>query len=89
MPFAPQASDAATARRTRADLSSSAGAGILGFGLGGLVAENVAGLAVLIAERALERGAHAREPWWCRILYWGCWIALGVLAVAIGWRLLQ
>lgn len=102
MPSAPRASDEATARRKRADLASTAGAGVLGFGLGALLAQSVAGFAItavlvggalhglgMVTKHALERGVPWREPWWSRVLYWGCWIALALLAAGLGWTLLR
>lgn len=101
-PGSPAATDMATERRKRADLASSAGAGLLGFGLGALVAESVATFATLIvllggalhgwgmvAKHALEQGAQGREPLWSRVLYWGCWVALALLAAGLGWTLLR
>lgn len=100
-PGAPPAVDGATARLKRADLASGVGAGLLGFGLGAGTAETVAGLAPavllvglvlhgwgMVAKRALERDRQAAEPRWSLVLYRGCWLALALLVVVLGRRLL-
>lgn len=91
----------ATARLKRADLASGVGAGLIGFGLGAMAAETVAGLAPaillvglvlhgwgMLGKRAIERDQHAAEPRWSLLLYWGCWLALALLVVVLGRRLL-
>lgn len=96
------ATDVVTERRKRADLASSAGAGLPGFRLSALVAESVAGFALLvipvggslhgwgtIAKHALERSAEGREPLWSRVLYWGCSVGLALLAACLRWALLR
>ena len=75
-----------------AELASSLGAGVLGGGIGVLLAGYLAGLGLPIlvlglvmhawgmrSKHALEAGAP--QPWWSTALYWICWAALGALAV--------
>jgi hypothetical protein len=82
-------------RRKQADLASSAGAGVLGAGLGILLAERLAALAVplllvgvalhgwgMLEKRRLEAGMPV--PRWSLALYWLCWAALGILVAWIG-----
>ena len=77
-----------------AELSSSLGAGVLGVGLGVLLAAYLGGLGVAILivglvlhawgmtdKHALERRAGERRPAWSTALYWICWLALGALVV--------
>ena len=89
----------ATARAKRADLAGSAGAGILGAGLGMLLVDLLrAELATGVALALLAVGAalhgwgmyekHRIEggmeiPLWSRALYWTCWVALGILLLWI------
>jgi hypothetical protein len=78
------------ARGKRADLAGAAGAGVLGIGLGALLAQFVQSFAlVLIAigillhawgmleKHRLEVGAAI--PRWSKALYWLCWLALALL----------
>jgi hypothetical protein len=76
-----------------ADLASSAGAGLLGAGVGAMLAQYVGTLAFgfvlvgmalhgwgMVTRHRLE--ANAAQPAWSKALYWGCWAALAILA---GW----
>jgi hypothetical protein len=91
---------AATSRAKLADLSSSVGAGVLGIGIGALLAPwmRVAAVPVL----ALGLLMHAwgmtdkhrletaeRMPRWSTALYWVCWIGLAVMAVGVIARALR
>jgi hypothetical protein len=76
----------------KADLASSAGAGVLGGGLGLLIASRLddanATAVALITVGALlhgwgmlerhRRDAAAPQVWWAKALYWTCW---GILAI--------
>ena len=79
----------------RAELLSSFGAGILGAGIGLLLANMLSeyGLPILLLglishslglfqKHRLERGEHVRI-WWVESLYWLCWLALAVLLAYI------
>lgn len=79
-----------------AELTSSVGAGVLGFGLGLLLGQRLPGsgipvLAVglglhlwgMLDKHRLESGAVV-ERWWSKAAYWGCWILLaGLIAFLI------
>jgi hypothetical protein len=83
-------------RRLRlAQLASSTGAGVLGFGLGALAERWVGALAVptvvvgillhatgMFSQHRLA-AAEQPEPWWAAALYWFCWIALALLVGAV------
>ena len=87
------AHDARLASRIKfAELSSSLGAGVLGAGIGVLLAPWLGGLALPIVaaglllhawgmrdKHALEAGAA--QPAWASALYWACWLILGALAL--------
>lgn len=79
----------------RAELLSSFGAGILGAGIGLLLANALAGFAPLILllgllahsigmfqKHQLEQGRYVRV-WWVDALYWLCWLALAALLLFI------
>jgi hypothetical protein len=79
-----------------ADLTSGVGAVVLGIGIGSLFANafNPASTWIVLAgvvahgwgmfdKHRLETGAEAVAPWWTAALYWICWTALIVLAVAL------
>jgi hypothetical protein len=84
-------------RRLRlAQLASSTGAGVLGFGLGAVAARWVGALAVptvvvgillhamgMFSQHRLEAAAEQPDPWWSAALYWFCWIALALLVGAV------
>lgn len=80
-----------------ADLASSAGAGILGAGVGALLEHYIGSLAIglvligialhgwgMAARHRLE--SNAALPAWSKVLYWGCWVGLAIVA---GWILLD
>jgi hypothetical protein len=90
----------AVARHKHAELAGSAGAGVLGAGLGALFAQWAAPFAVLllvlgvllhgwgmVEKRRLEAGAML--PFWSKALYWICWVLLAILIVWIGFRSLR
>lgn len=75
-----------------AELTSSLGAGVLGAGIGVLLAAWLGGLALPILaiglvmhawgmrdKHALEAGAE--QPSWATALYWACWLILAALAL--------
>lgn len=75
-----------------AELTSSVGAGILGAGIGILLAGYLSGLGLPILVLGLVlhswgmRDKHALESgvapvWWSTALYWSCWLALAGLAI--------
>lgn len=87
------ASAGGVARRKQIELAASAGAGILGAGVGVLLGTWLAGAAVplvvigaalhgwgMLARHQAERQAGAALPRWSLALYWSCWIALLTLA---------
>jgi hypothetical protein len=89
-----------TDRQKHADLASSGGAGVLGAGLGALLADWAAPYAMaLLALGALLHGwgmlekrrldAGAALPLWSRSLYWLCWIVLAALMVWMGFHALR
>ena len=84
-------------RQKRAELASAIGAGVLGVGLGALLAQWTAPYAVLLLvvgvllhgwgmleKHRMEAGADVTL--WSAALYWACWAALAVLIV---WILLR
>lgn len=88
------------ARRKRAEVAGSAGAGVLGAGLGALFAQWATPFAVpllllgallhgwgMVEKRRLEAGA--RLPGWANALYWACWFLLAMLMMWIGLRSLR
>ena len=79
-----------------ADLSSGVGAGILGLGLGVLLAEELQPIASIVLvlgallhgwgmwrKHHLERGDAVELPHWRVVLYWICWLGLAAIAVLI------
>jgi hypothetical protein len=77
-------------REKLAQLTSSIGAGILGVGIGAMIARPLAGLeGVVIAvglilhlwgmvdNHRAERGSP--QPSWATVTYWACWIGLVAL----------
>lgn len=82
-------------RKKRSELASSTGAGVLGAGLGALLAEWVAAYALLLLligvllhgwgmleKHRLDAGGEI--PLWSTALYWLCWIVLATLMIWIG-----
>jgi len=91
---------AEVSRRQRAELAGSTGAGLLGAGLGALLAQWAAPFAVallvlgvvlhgwgMVEKHRLEAGA--KSPAWSKALYWVCWVLLAVLMIWIGFRSLR
>ncbi|MBM3084990.1 hypothetical protein IMF23_16230 [Chelatococcus daeguensis] len=89
-------------RLKRAELASSFGAGLLGFGLGAMAASYIADLALYVVitgalmhgwgmydKHATERDLGRPEAVWMKALYWSCWLILAGLAVVLGLRLLS
>jgi hypothetical protein len=87
-------------RQKRAELAGSAGAGVLGIGLGALLAQWAAPFAVvllvlgvllhgwgMVEKHRLEAGATS--PSWSKALYWICWVLLALLMIWIGFRRLR
>lgn len=84
-------------RLKQAELASAVGAGVLGIGLGALLAAQVRPyLVATLAVGALVHGwgmwdrhrldteADTITPRWAIALYWTCWIALAGLVVYLG-----
>lgn len=78
----------------RAELTSAVGAGVLGAGLALLMPLTVARYAApilalglfmhawgMFEKHRLERASTVPTTWWAELLYWVCWVALGVLAL--------
>mgnify|MGYP001612230182 CR=1 FL=1 len=85
---------APSSRVRLAELSSSLGAGVLGLGLGALLASQLHGLGVPIIVIGLilhvwgmtdkHRLEHDQaRQWWSAALYWICWVALAGLATVL------
>lgn len=90
----------AISRQKHADLSSSAGAGILGAGLGALlvdlvrpeiwqpVAAALVGIGIILhGWGMLEKRrleAGVEAPGWSTALYWLCWAGLATLVIWLG-----
>jgi hypothetical protein len=87
-------------RAKRAELAGSTGAGVLGAGLGLLLAQWAAPYALplmlagvlmhgwgMLEKHRLEAGAEI--PLWSKALYWLCWIVLGILMIWIGIRVFR
>lgn len=85
-----------------ADLSSSVGAGVLGVGLGVMLAAPLRGLTIpllglglvlhawgMTDKHRLESRQGALRPWWSSVLYWVCWVALVALVAIVGYRLVR
>ena len=83
----------------RADLLSTIGAGVLGAGLALLLANDLRSYAVpllaiglvshawgMYMKHRLELRAGAPPMRWAEWLYWGCWIALVLMALWIAVR---
>jgi hypothetical protein len=89
----------AVQRLRLAELSSAVGAGVLGVGIGALLASPLRSFAIpiLVAglllhawgmadKHRLDTDGDATQPWWSTALYWICWAALGALVIAIVMR---
>lgn len=81
-------------RQKLAQLTSSIGAGVLGIGIGGLVASRLRGLELIVIAVGLvlhlwgmvdnhraERGRA--QPAWATATYWLCWLGLVALVGAM------
>jgi hypothetical protein len=88
-----------SSRLNLAELSSSMGAGVLGAGLGVVVADQLGGFGwpIVVAglvmhawgmtdKHQLEASRGESRPAWSTVLYWVCWLALLALLVLIVWR---
>jgi hypothetical protein len=93
--------DVITRRLRFAELSSSLGAGVIGFGLGVLASSYVIGLGVpilvsglllhawgMLDKHRIETKHGAARVWWSTLLYWICWAALAIIVVFIVRRFL-
>jgi hypothetical protein len=87
------------AQRERADLAGSVGAGVLGAGLGVLMADYIGGAGVLLIvvggalhatgmlhKHRLEKREGEAPVWWHVLLYWACWVGLGGLFLYVAAR---
>lgn len=85
--------DRSAPRLKLAELTSSLGAGVLGAGIGVVLAGSLAGLGLpllflglvlhawgMTDKHAIEAGAGATRVWWSLVLYWVCWLGLAALA---------
>jgi hypothetical protein len=93
--------DVITRRLRFAELSSSLGAGVTGFGLGVLASSYVVGLGVpilvsglllhawgMLDKHRIETKHGAARVWWSTLLYWICWAVLAIIVVFIVRRFL-
>lgn len=89
--------DPAAPRRKLAELTGGIGAGLLGAGIALLLPASLGAYALpiialgilmhgwgMLDKHRLERAAGTVQPRWATLLYWGCWLALLGLALAIG-----
>ena len=90
------------ARLKQAHLLSSVGALVLGVGIGVIAAPTLGPLAIpifllgcishgwgmIMTHRIEEMDRYAPSNWEA-ILYWGCWVALGIVAALASWRALM
>jgi hypothetical protein len=80
-----------------AEITSSIGAGIIGVGIGVLLASRIGKLAIptlmlgallhawgMFDKHRIERSSSATDPWWSRALCWVCWVALLATALYVG-----
>jgi uncharacterized membrane protein YecN with MAPEG domain len=87
-------------RRRLAELTSGVGALVLGIGLGVLAADRLYrfGIPLLLVgavahawgmfdKHRLERQADAPNVWWELLVYWVCWILLGLAGLGAAVRL--
>jgi hypothetical protein len=81
-----------------AELSSSFGAGVLGLGIGVLVASYITGLGwpILVVglvlhawgmadKHRIESQQGVPRVWWSTLLYWVCWTAFAAIVVYAAW----
>ncbi len=86
----------------RAELLSSVGAGVLGAGIGLLLANFLSPYAVpilllglmshaagMFRKHTLEQQGESVRVWWAEALYWLCWVGLAVLLLFIVIRQFQ
>jgi hypothetical protein len=89
-----------TGRIRLAELTSGAGAVVLGIGLGVLLAGRLADAALPILasgivvhawgmydKHRLQGNSVLETVWWEPVAYWACWVLLGLVALAIVARL--
>ncbi len=80
----------------RAELLSTLGAGVLGFGIALVLPNVLAGYAYpillvgilahvvgMVQMRSLEQQANSPRTQWMEVLYWFCWLALAGLLVYV------
>jgi hypothetical protein len=80
----------------QADLASGIGAGVLGVGLGVLLADDLRPIAAIVLllgavvhgwamwrKHQLEKSAQVELPHWSVVLYWVCWLAFPAMAAII------
>lgn len=92
-------SEAGVAGKKHRDLASSAGAGLIGLGIGTWLAAQLSGIWVALlliglalhgwamyATRRAERRAQEQLPAWATAFYWICWVSLAAL---LGYFLLR
>ncbi len=85
-----------------AELTSGVGALVLGIGIGALLSERLAGFGLFVLlpgalthawgmldKHRLERQAGTPDLWWGHYAYRGCWLLLGLLALAVAGRLAE
>ena len=91
-----------SSRLRMAELTSGLGALVLGIGVGALLGDRlarwavpilVAGAAVhgwgMLDKHRLTTDPEAATAWWERALYWGCWILLALLGLAVAAQLVS
>jgi uncharacterized membrane protein YecN with MAPEG domain len=85
-----------TSRLRLAELTSSLGAGVVGLGIGVVLASRMRGLGVPVLvlgalfhawgmtdKHRQEAKAGVVNVWWSMLLYWMCWLLLAALAVYV------
>jgi hypothetical protein len=92
--------DDSIARRVRlAEITSGLGAGILGLGIGVVIAPYLTGLGLLVVavglvlhawgmadKHRLEAKQGIPEVWWSTFFYWVCWVSLAAVTIYIIWQ---
>jgi hypothetical protein len=89
----PEEVSGSVGRMRLAELTSGVGAGVMGVGIGVVLANHIRGLGVpilvvggllhawgMVDKHRLEARARAPRPRWSMALYWLCWALLALVA---------